>query len=86
LLIFAAASSGCATTSALVPTSRAVDGQAVTLTANGLARTTGGGRTQKVGLPLPPAAKIGLWAGVAVMIALAMADDEEDASEASSEP
>jgi hypothetical protein len=50
--------------------------------ANGPVRTTSGGRTRTVGLPLPRAAKIGLWAGVAVILALAMADSDDDASDA----
>ena len=78
-LVIAAASSGCTTTAAVVA-GGGVQGPAVALTANGPARTTGGGHSQRVGLPLPPAAKIGLWTGVAVLIALAMADSDDDAA------
>jgi uncharacterized protein YceK len=80
-VVFAAASSGCATTTAVVAARGGVQGQAMTLTANGPARTTGGGHTQTVGLPLPPAAKLGLWTGVAVLLALAMADSDDDAAD-----
>jgi hypothetical protein len=78
----AAASSGCATTTAVVAARGGVQGQPATLTANGPARTTGGGRTQTVGLPLPPAAKIGLWTGVAVILAFAMADSDDATDDA----
>lgn len=83
--ILAAVLSGCSTT-ALMPL-RDVESRTILLPANGPARTTAGGRTQNVGLPLPPAAKIGLWTGVAVLLALAMADEDDDVNDAgSSEP
>ena len=43
----------------------------------GSAQRSGGGSTTKVGLPLTRAQKIGLWSGVAVLIAYLMADDDE---------
>jgi hypothetical protein len=77
LLLLAAVLAGCATTDALVSTD---DGESQLVLAANAAQTTSGGRTQTVGLPLPPAAKIGLWSGVAVLLALAMADDSDGAA------
>jgi hypothetical protein len=82
LISWAVASAGCAATAAVVPRAGA-QGEPASAAANGPSRSTGGGRTQTVGLPLPPAAKIGLWTGVAVLLALTMADDDEDTGEAS---
>jgi hypothetical protein len=80
LVLLAAASAGCAATAAVVPNAPGLHGDSVLAAANGPSRSTGSGRTRTVGLPLPPAAKIGLWSGVAVLLALTMADDD-DASE-----
>jgi len=44
----------------------------------GPVQRSGGGRTTTVGLPLTRAQKIGLWSGVAVLIAYLMADDDDD--------
>lgn len=82
-VLLAAASSGCAATAVVVPRAGAQD-QPASAAANGPVRSTRNGRTQTVGLPLPPAAKIGLWTGVAVILALAMADSDDDVSDAGS--
>jgi hypothetical protein len=46
--------------------------------AQGPAQRTRNGTTQTVGLPLSRAGKIGLWTGVAVVLAYLMATDGED--------
>lgn len=79
LLILLVALSGCATTSSA--TGGGVESRAM-LAAQGPAQRSSGGRTQKVGLPLTRAQKIGLWTGVAVLLAYLMADSDD--AEASS--
>ncbi len=80
LLVLASVLSGCATTAAVVPPGGDVEAQAMARANAAPARSTMGGRTQTVGLPLSRAGKIGLWAGVAVFLAYLMAaDGEEDA-------
>ena len=73
LLILLVALSGCATSSA---TGGVVESRTL-LAAQGPAQRSSGGRTQKVGLPLTRAQKIGLWTGVAVLLAYLMADSDD---------
>jgi Flp pilus assembly protein TadD len=75
LLILLVAISGCATTPRMVTTGAETR-------ATWQSQSSGGGRTTKVGLPLTRAQKIGLWSGVAVLIAYLMADDDADDSAA----
>jgi hypothetical protein len=82
LLVLLVVLSGCATTSPPAGGhSRPIETRAL-FAANGPAQRSGGGRTQKVGLPLTRAQKIGLWTGVAVLLAYLMADSDD--AEASS--
>jgi hypothetical protein len=74
LLILLVALSGCATTPSAA--GGAVEGRAA-LAAQGPVQRSSGGRTQKVGLPLTRAQKIGLWTGVAVLLAYLMADSDD---------
>lgn len=77
LLILFVALSGCATTSSATGgRSGAAQAQAM-LAAQGPAQRSGGGRTQKVGLPLTRGQKIALWTGVAVLLAYLMADSDD---------
>jgi len=74
LLILLVALSGCAATSSA--TGGALESRTM-LAAQGPAQRSSGGRTQKVGLPLTRAQKIGLWTGVAVLLAYLMADSDD---------
>ena len=81
LLLLAAAAilSGCATTTTVVVRGDEIAGSAKLAASQGAGRSTSGGRTQTVGLPLSRKGKIGLWAGVAVFLAYLMdSDGEED--------
>jgi hypothetical protein len=71
-LIFLVALAGCATAPSM---SAGLDTRA---SWQGPAQRSGGGSTTTVGLPLPRAAKIGLWSGVALLIAHLIADDDND--------
>ena len=78
--------SGCATSVAVVPPGGDSEAQPVVRANAAPARSTMGGRTQSVGLPLSRAGKIGLWAGVAVFLGYLMATDGEDDGAGSTEP
>lgn len=81
--------SGCAAGAVVVP-SGGVESQSIVMATGGPVRTTSGGagasRTQKIGLPLSRGAKIGLWSGVAVLLAYLMVDDDRDDGAAPSDP
>jgi len=77
LVVLVGVSAGCGTVTAGV-SARDAQGQTASM-ANRATRSTSGGTTQTVGLPLSRAGKIGLWAGVAVFLAYLMATDGEDA-------
>jgi len=72
LLILLSAVSGCAATSSMTAGHDA--------TASWQVQRSGNGSTTTVGLPLSRAAKIGLWSGVAVLIAYLIADDDDEDS------
>ena len=78
--------SGCATTAAVVPPGGDAEAQAMLRANAAPARSTMGGRTQTVGLPLSRAGKIGLWAGVAVFLGYLMATDGEEDGAGSGRP
>jgi uncharacterized protein YceK len=81
LLIATSVLSGCATTAVLVPPGDDGKGRPLSTANAAPVRTTGGGRTQSVGLPFSRGGKIGLWVGVAVFLAYLMhSDGEEDVS------
>ena len=86
LLILMACLCGCATTAAVVPSRDAAANPVVSRASARPARTTSGGTsggsTQTSGLPLSRGAKIGLWAGVAVVLASLMHSDGEEGAEA----
>ena len=86
LLVAASVLSGCATMTAVVPSSGELESRAASLQSGRTSSTTSGTRTQTVGLPLSRAGKIGLWTGVAVFLAYLMATDGEDDGTASPEP
>ncbi|HEY9183135.1 MAG TPA: hypothetical protein VIQ99_08045 [Gammaproteobacteria bacterium] len=71
-LILLVALAGCAT----VPPMNGGIGSEARATWQGPSQSSGGGRTTKVGLPLTRAQKIGLWTGVAVLLAYLIADDD----------
>ena len=73
LLILFVAVTGCAVTPPMTAGQDAA--------ASWQAQRSGNGRTTTVGLPLSRAAKIGLWSGVAVLIAYLMADDDDEADD-----
>ncbi len=68
---------GCAMTATAVLPNADAEARPMFAASAGPARSTGG-RTQTVGLPLSRGGKIGLWAGVAVVLAYLMASDGED--------
>jgi hypothetical protein len=79
LLSSVVAASGCVATPSLPAQDDSRDARVQS--ALGIqAQRTGGGRTTTVGLPLTRAQKIGLWTGVAVVLAYVMADDNEENS------
>jgi hypothetical protein len=82
-LILILALSGCASMGA--PPHADFDRQAPLAANAGSVRTTGT-RTQKIGLPLGRGGKIGLWTGVAVLLAYMMATDGEDDSSTTTDP
>ena len=86
LLMLAFVLSGCATTAAVVPPGGDAGAQAMLGASAAPARSTMGGRTQTVGLPLSRKGKIGLWAGVAVFLAYLMASDGEEDGAGSVDP
>jgi hypothetical protein len=78
LLILACVLSGCATTAAVVPPGGDAEAQPMSRANAAPTRSTMGGRTQTVGLPLSRAGKIGLWTGVAVFLGYLMATDGDE--------
>lgn len=77
LLILLGVLAGCAAAPPLTIGRGVAENQA-TFAAQGPAQRTRNGTTQTVGLPLGRGAKIGLWTGVAVVIAYLMATDGDD--------
>jgi hypothetical protein len=86
LLVAVSVLAGCAAMPAAVPSADDTASRAAALQSGRTSRTTSGTRTQTVGLPLSRAGKIGLWTGVAVVLAYLMATDGEDDGTASPEP
>lgn len=83
LFIAALVLAGCATAGREAPP---LAGDSMLLQSGRTTRTTSGSRTQTVGLPLSRGAKIGLWAGVAVVLAYLMATDGEEEAADSADP
>jgi len=86
VLVVAVAASGCATPAAVAPYRGGAEVETVSTANARPARSGSGGRTQTVGLPLSRAAKIGLWAGVAVFLAYLMESDGDEEGEGSTGP
>jgi hypothetical protein len=77
LLILLGVLAGCAAAPPLT-VGRDVAENPATFAAQEPAQRTRNGTTQTIGLPLSRAAKIGLWTGVAVVLAYLIATDGED--------
>jgi len=85
LLVLSAALSGCVASGPISGPCGNADCQATWAANAGSTRTTGT-RTQTVGLPLGRGAKIGLWTGVAVLLAYLMATDGEEEGAGTADP
>jgi hypothetical protein len=86
LLLATAVLSGCAAMEAVIPAGGDAEGRAMSAASAAPARTSSGGSTRTVGLPLSRKGKIGLWAGVAVFLAYLMHSDGEPEVAGSGDP